>query len=69
MAEFDTITTPLLKASLIDGDDGWRGVESRAKLEKRLLWKLDKRMSILILMYILNYVSVMLVLKPIQTFH
>ena len=29
----------------------------RAKLEKELLWKLDKRMSILVLIYILNFVG------------
>lgn len=29
----------------------------RAKLEKELLWKIDKRMSILVLIYILNFVG------------
>lgn len=32
------------------------GPEARRELEKKLLWKLDKRMSILILIYILNFV-------------
>ncbi|KAF8515446.1 major facilitator superfamily domain-containing protein [Gautieria morchelliformis] len=33
------------------------GVEGRKRLEKRLLWKIDLRMSILILIYVLNYVD------------
>ena len=32
------------------------GPEERERIERRLLWKLDLRMSILILIYILNYV-------------
>lgn len=32
------------------------GEEERRRLEKKLLWKLDCRMSIMIVIYILNYV-------------
>ena len=32
------------------------GIEERMKIERRLLRKLDLRMSILIIIYILNYV-------------
>ena len=38
-------------------DDEFGGAEARQVLEKRLLRKLDLRMSILIFIYILNYVS------------
>ena len=38
------------------GDEEFGGHEERKKLEKRLLRKLDARMSILIVIYILNYV-------------
>ena len=39
------------------GDDSdFGGSEARRKLERRLLWKLDLRMSILVVIYILNYV-------------
>ena len=68
MSEFidENVTTPLLKnatedvetevtAPALDGDE-WGGSESRQQLEKQLLWKVDKRMSILVLIYILNYV-------------
>ena len=41
------------------GDEEFGGHEARKKLEKRLLWKLDARMSILIVIYILNYVRVL----------
>lgn len=40
------------------GDEEFGGTEARKQLEKNLLWKLDIRMSILIVIYILNYVSV-----------
>lgn len=40
-----------------DGDAQFGGTEERKRLEKKLLWKLDLRMSILIVIYILNYVS------------
>ena len=38
------------------GDEEFGGHEARKKLEKKLLRKLDARMSILIVIYILNYV-------------
>ena len=37
-------------------DDEFGGTQERKKLEKQLLRKLDLRMSILIVIYILNYV-------------
>jgi hypothetical protein len=37
-------------------DDDFGGTENRKKIERRLLRKLDLRMSILIVIYILNYV-------------
>ena len=37
-------------------DAEFGGCAARQELEKKLLWKVDKRMSILILIYILNYV-------------
>ena len=40
-----------------DPDAEFGGTEARKELEKRLLLKLDARMSILIVIYILNYVS------------
>lgn len=62
--------TPLLKSSptsssptqgaldmpndALDAEFG--GLAARQELEKRLLWKVDKRMSILVLIYILNFV-------------
>ena len=33
------------------------GTEERQRLERKLLWKLDCRMSILVVIYVLNYVS------------
>lgn len=38
------------------------GTEARKALEKRLLLKLDLRMSIMVFIYILNYVSVHLLM-------
>lgn len=40
------------------GDAEFGGHEARQKLEKKLLRKLDARMSILIVIYILNYVRI-----------
>lgn len=40
-----------------DPDAEFGGTEARKELEKRLLLKLDTRMSILVIIYILNYVS------------
>lgn len=39
-----------------DIDAEFGGTEERKRLEKKLLRKLDMRMSILIIIYILNYV-------------
>lgn len=40
-----------------DPDAEFGGTEERKRLEKKLLLKLDLRMSVLIVIYILNYVS------------
>ncbi|EGN93087.1 hypothetical protein SERLA73DRAFT_98475 [Serpula lacrymans var. lacrymans S7.3] len=40
-----------------DPDSEFGGYEARKKLEKKLLWKLDTRMSILVVIYILNYID------------
>lgn len=39
-----------------DPDAEFGGHEQRKALERKLLWKLDLRMSILVVIYILNYV-------------
>ena len=39
-----------------DPDAEFGGHAARVALEKKLLWKIDLRMSILIVIYILNYV-------------
>jgi len=46
-----------------DPDNEFGGKEARKTLERRLLLKLDLRMSILVVIYILNYVSSPLVLR------
>ena len=43
----------------LDPDAEFGGPEARKKLERKLLLKLDARMSILVVIYILNYVSFM----------
>lgn len=45
----------VLKPTVV-GDEEFGGTEARKILEKKLLRKLDLRMSILIVIYILNYV-------------
>ncbi|KAF9075884.1 MFS general substrate transporter [Rhodocollybia butyracea] len=40
-----------------DPDAKYGGRESRMALERKLLWKIDTRMSILVIIYILNYVD------------
>lgn len=37
-------------------DEEFGGPEERSRIEKRLLWKLDCRMSILVVIYVLNFV-------------
>ena len=46
-----------------DADSDFGGTDARKKLEKSLLRKLDLRMSILVIIYILNYVSVSITVK------
>lgn len=46
----------LVDSEVIDLDAEFGGLEARKELERKLLWKLDLRMSILVLIYILNYV-------------
>ena len=41
-----------------DPDAEFGGTEARQRLERKLLMKLDMRMFILVIIYILNYVSV-----------
>ena len=41
----------------LDPDAEFGGTEARKKLERRLLLKLDARMFILVVIYILNFVS------------
>ncbi|KAG6900939.1 hypothetical protein C0993_004376 [Termitomyces sp. T159_Od127] len=46
--------------SPIDGDGSdtdFGGTEARKRLERKLLWKIDARMSIMVFIYILNYVD------------
>jgi hypothetical protein len=43
-------------AAALDIDPEFGGREARLSLERKLLRKLDMRMSILVLIYILNYV-------------
>jgi len=43
-------------ANADDPDAEFGGIEGRRALERRLLWKIDLRMSILVVIYILNYV-------------
>ncbi|KAF8076337.1 MFS general substrate transporter [Lyophyllum atratum] len=40
-----------------DPDAEFGGTEARRKLERKLLWKVDMRMSIMVIIYILNYVD------------
>lgn len=42
---------------IADPDAEFGGTEARKALEKKLLWKLDLKMSILIVLYILNYID------------
>lgn len=41
-----------------DPDAEFGGTEARIALEKKLVWKVDLRMSIMVVIYILNYVRV-----------
>lgn len=42
---------------IVDPDAEFGGREERLRIERNLLWKVDIRMSMLIFIYILNYVS------------
>ena len=57
----DALTAQLDPALQDDPDAEFGGHEARKKLEARLLRKLDARMCILIIIYILNYVRIALV--------
>ncbi|KAF5387819.1 hypothetical protein D9615_000371 [Tricholomella constricta] len=42
----------------VEGPDAeFGGTEARRKLERKLLWKVDARMSIMVIIYILNYID------------
>ncbi|KAI0318323.1 sugar transporter [Amylostereum chailletii] len=45
------------KESVTEDDLEFGGPEERKRLERKLLWKVDARMSILVVIYILNYVD------------
>ena len=47
--------------SNFDDVDEFDDPVTREKVERELLWKLDKRMSILVLIYILNFVRLLIV--------
>ncbi|TFY83064.1 hypothetical protein EWM64_g950 [Hericium alpestre] len=40
-----------------DSDAEFGGPDARRRLERKLLWKLDARMSILVVIYVLNYID------------
>ena len=48
-----------VKNEVSRGDEDFGGPEERKRMEKKLLRKLDARMSILIVIYILNYVRLL----------
>lgn len=52
----DVEEKPVDNRELTGDDDDFGGPEQRRKMERKLLWKLDARMSILVVIYILNYV-------------
>lgn len=51
------------KDSLTHTDEDFGGTDARLKLERKLLMKLDLRMSILVVIYILNYVRFLALLR------
>ncbi len=53
------IETNSLASQERDPNADFGGLEERQKMEKSLLWKLDCRMTILVVIYILNYVRMM----------
>lgn len=48
----------LIADDAVKSDCEFGGTVARARLEKKLLWKLDSRMSILVVIYILNIVFI-----------
>ena len=50
-------STEKRESSIRSIDDEFGGREGRQRLERKLLWKLDCRMFILVIIYILNYAS------------
>lgn len=54
------IETNSLDSHERDPNAEFGGLEERRRLEKSLIWKLDCRMTILVVIYILNYVRDML---------
>lgn len=57
LSSIEKIVVEPLTPGDLDPDAEFGGTEARRRLEKKLLWKLDLRMSILVFIYILNYVS------------
>ncbi|KDQ09012.1 hypothetical protein BOTBODRAFT_69396 [Botryobasidium botryosum FD-172 SS1] len=60
VTDYGDETTPLLAQdapTMVERDAEFGGTIERAKLEKALLRKLDARMSILVLIYILNFID------------
>ena len=58
--EKSPISTKAADDDRFTGDDSdFGGTEARKRLERKLLWKLDLRMSILVVIYVLNYVRVL----------
>ncbi|KAG6814214.1 hypothetical protein H0H92_000891 [Tricholoma furcatifolium] len=46
-----------LRLDVADPDAEFGGTEARQRLERKLLWKIDLRMSIMVVIYILNYID------------
>jgi len=55
--EQDDLDSVKVEVAHDDPNAEFGGTEARKKLERKLLWKLDARMSILIIIYILNYID------------
>lgn len=55
--EADVTIEEKREASSTEGPyEEFGGYEERQRLERKLLWKIDCRMSILVVIYVLNYV-------------
>ena len=55
-ASIENNSTPVDEIQKQKGDEEFGGTEERKRIERKLLWKLDCRMSVMIVIYILNYV-------------